>query len=567
MKLLHFVHQTATRLFYVALIFSVASGLSNAALAGVISQLIAGREGLSNRFLGGFALLVLVAVLCDFGAKQALNLLITRMNYALQLSFSGQVLTTPFSRLEQIGNPRLFTLLAEDSQVIGRVIADLPTVAIGIATVVGCLLYLIWLAPGALVGISLLALPVFGSYWWLQTRTNAIALQNLFLRDQLFSAYRDLTDGIKELTLHLPRLSAFYHAHLQPLAANLQANTIRYLRYHFLAQSVNQFTYFFLLFGLFVISRWLQTPLEVLGAYALMILYMKSATMTLVSALPRWAEASTVVTQIEALGFTLLAPKAIAGVPETSALTPDLVEIKLQDLTYLYPGGVDESPFVLGPLTFRLQPGEIVFIVGGNGSGKTTFLKLLIGLYTPNTGRILWNGTPVTAGTLDRYRQNFAVLFAEPYLFPHLLGLEWEKLDEDAQHWLQRLQMAHKVQVVDGKLSTLDLSFGQRKRLALLTAYLEARPVYLFDEWAAGQDPEFRELFYRTLLPELKAQGKLVIVISHDDHYFDVADRVIKFDNGAIEYDTAQTHPVDQTRGALVAANGHVDDRLVVARK
>lgn len=538
MKLLQFVHQKATRLFTIALMTSVASGLSNAALAGLISQLIAGREGLDDWFISGFALLVLLAVIFDFGAKQALNLLINRVTYELRLSFASQVLTTSFSRLERIGSPRLLALLTEDSRLIGQALVDLPTVAIGLTTVVGCTLYLSWLAPGALVGIGLIALPIFGSYWWLQQRTNVVLQHSLYLRDQLFSAYRDLTDGIKELKLHLPRLSAFYYAHLQPLAAMLQENSIRYLRYHFLTQSVNQFAYFLLIFGLFVISRWLQTPLAVLGAYALMILYMKSATMTLVSTLPRWAEAKTMIEEIEALGFTLHAPIAVARVPHAPHAVTHLVQLKLQDLTYMYPSGAEESHFQLGPLALRMQPGEIVFIIGGNGSGKTTFLKVLIGLYTPSTGQLVWNGTPVTAETLESYRQNFAVLFAEPYLFSHLLGLDWEKLDERAQRWLARLQLSHKVQVVDGKLSTLNLSFGQRKRLALLTAYLEERPVYVFDEWAAGQDPEFREIFYRTLLPELKAQGKLVIVISHDDHYFDAADRIIKFDAGRIEYES-----------------------------
>lgn len=110
-------------------------------------------------------------------------------------------------------------------------------------------------------------------------------------------------------------------------------------------------------------------------------------------------------------------------------------------------------------------------------------------------------------------------------------------MDELAQAWLQRLQLTHKVKVVDSKLSTLNLSFGQRKRLALLTAYLEDRPIYVFDEWAAGQDSEFREFFYRTLLPELKMKGKLVIAITHDEQYFDAADRIVKFDSGQIEYD------------------------------
>lgn len=541
--LLHFIHQTVARLFYIALITSFASGLSNAALAGLISQRIVSGEAFSNWFIGGFALLILLAVLLDFLAKQALNLLVNNVSYELRLSFASQVLTAPFPRLESLGASRLSTLLIEDTRAIGQVIAELPTVAIGLATVVGCVIYLVWLAPLTLLGMGMIALPLFASYWWLQKRAAHLLRHAFHLRNQIYSSYRDLTDGLKELKLHQQRLSAFYYLHLQPLLAQSKETSFHYYRYHFLAQSVNQFTYFIIILGLFVISRWLQTPLEVLGAYAIMILYLKTATMTLVSALPHWTEAVTTINQVEALGFSLLAPTPVAKVETGPGAATTTVQIELQGLAYEYQHAAEESSFQLGPLDCHLHSGEIVFIIGGNGSGKTTLLKLLIGLYTPESGQIIWNGGPVTAANVERYRQNFAVIFAEPHLFPHLMGLAWENLDVRAQAWLQRLQLTHKVQVVDGQLSTLNLSFGQRKRLALLTAYLEERPVYIFDEWAAGQDPEFRELFYRTLLPELKARGKLVIVISHDDHYFDAADRILKLDTGQIEY--------------VIGSNGH----------
>ena len=338
---------------------------------------------------------------------------------------------------------------------------------------------------------------------------------SLRLRDQLLATVHDLTAGIKELKLHLPRRAAFYHQHLQPIIAQSTQSSLRYCQSYFLAQNVNQFTYFVILFGLFILSRRFPIPAEVLGVYAIMILYLKNATMTLVSALPHATEALAMINQLEALGFTLRAPILVPPVSQSRPPVTKNVVLDLQGLTYTYDNTDgdtdanrnDERRFHIGPLDCRLQAGEIVFITGGNGSGKTTFLKLLVGLYRPAD----------------------------------------DQRDQRAQGWLQRLHLAHKVQVVDGKFSTLDLSFGQRKRLALLTAYLEDRPVYLFDEWAAGQDPEFRTIFYRTLLPELKAQGKLLIVISHDDHYFDAADRIIKLDAGQIEVDrlcTAQPNPV-----------------------
>lgn len=541
MNLLKFFHSAATSLFYSAIVASLASGFSNAALAGLISHQIAMREPLSSRFVGGLALLIVVAVCFDFLAKQLLNLLVNRIVYELRMGFAGQVLTTPFSRLETLGTPRIFALLTDDIQLIGDVLAQLPTICIGLATILGCVAYLAWLSPLTLIGFAIFALPLFICYWLLQKRTNHLLQRVIDLRNQLYHIYRDLTEGMKELKLHTHRLSVFYYDHLRPVVAAGRETNTTFHRHHLLAQSVNQFTYFILILGLFAASRWMGTSLEVLGAYAIMILYLKTATMTLVSALPRWAAAQTAIAQIETLGFTLVMPTTIVEDADESSLNTSFSQLEVESLAYTYHHTDEDRSFHLGPITCRFQAGEVVFIIGGNGSGKTTFLKLLLGLYTPETGQIVLDGRPVTAENMDAYRQNFAAIFAEPYLFPHLMGLAGGQADELARAWLARLQLTHKVDVINGELSTLNLSFGQRKRLALLTAYLEDRPIYVFDEWAAGQDPEFREFFYRTLLPELKAKGKLVIAITHDDQYFDAADRIIKFNTGEIEYDVTCT--------------------------
>jgi len=176
-----------------------------------------------------------------------------------------------------------------------------------------------------------------------------------------------------------------------------------------------------------------------------------------------------------------------------------------------------------------------LFITGGNGSGKTTLAKLLLSLYIPKEGEIYLDGKVLTDETREQYRQLFSVVFSDFYLFESLFGLDSIYLDANAQKYLAQLQLDHKVKVEDGVLSTIDLSQGQRKRLALLTAYLEDRPIYLFDEWAADQDPLFKEIFYYQLLPELKARGKALIVISHDDRYYQVADRVIKLEAGKLQ--------------------------------
>ncbi|MEN9207898.1 MAG: ATP-binding cassette domain-containing protein, partial [Gloeomargarita sp. GMQP_bins_14] len=180
-------------------------------------------------------------------------------------------------------------------------------------------------------------------------------------------------------------------------------------------------------------------------------------------------------------------------------------------------------------------PGEIVMIMGGNGSGKSTLAKLITGLYTPQSGQIIFDGVPVDAHNRYWYRQHFAVVFSDFYLFDSLLGINDDPTL--AQQLLQKLQLDHKVRIENGRFSTIALSQGQRKRLALLVAYLEDRPIYLFDEWAADQDPRFKDFFYREFLPQLRTEGKTVLVISHDERYFACADRLIKLDYGQVEYD------------------------------
>jgi putative ATP-binding cassette transporter len=230
-----------------------------------------------------------------------------------------------------------------------------------------------------------------------------------------------------------------------------------------------------------------------------------------------------------------------------ATVEPEFRRIDLVQISHSYVHEKDETNFVLGPMNLSFKPGEIVFLAGGNGSGKSTLAKIIAGLYPPESGQILWDGRPVEAANRDDYRQLFSAVFYDFYLFDSFMGLQHNGLDERAQVYLRQLHLDHKVKVRNGALSTLSLSQGQRKRLALLTAYLENRPFYLFDEWASDQDPLFKETFYTQLLPELKARGKAVLAITHDDRYFHLADRLYKLDYGQ-----------------LVADGGSIDNRIIL---
>jgi putative ATP-binding cassette transporter len=268
----------------------------------------------------------------------------------------------------------------------------------------------------------------------------------------------------------------------------------------------------------------------------------------LLNLLPPLGRAGVAVERIERLGGWLREHSADSAIADVSAVAgtagaaaaaasrrAGFQRIELASVTHGYRGECAEDQFLLGPLSFVLTPGEIVFVVGGNGSGKTTLAKLLIGLYVPEAGEVRLDGRAVTAADRDAYRQLFAVVFSDFYLFEELLGAARPDLDERVRVRLAELRLLGKVEVHQGVLSTLALSQGQRKRLALLAAYLEDRSVYVFDEWAADQDPQFKEIFYLEILPELRARGKAVVVISHDDHYYRVADRILRLDYGQLD--------------------------------
>jgi putative pyoverdin transport system ATP-binding/permease protein len=209
--------------------------------------------------------------------------------------------------------------------------------------------------------------------------------------------------------------------------------------------------------------------------------------------------------------------------------------VELQGVVFTYAHDTKrEQGFQLGPVNLALEPGELIFVIGGNGSGKSTFVKVLAGLYVPQEGDIRLGGAVVSDANREWYRDHFSVVFSDFYLFEKLLGLDEPLVGSQARAYLSLLRIDHKVGVKDRAYSTTNLSQGQRKRLALVTAYLENRAIYVFDEWAADQDPEYKEIFYRELLPDLRARGKTVVVITHDDRYFHLGDRVIKLEDGKV---------------------------------
>ena len=517
-------------------VVGILGGAVNAALLAMLGHLLGNTGQASNQFIVIFVVLCIALPLTRFGSEAMLLNLSSKAMLSLRMRLSRQILSAPLRRLERMGPHRLLATLTEDVPIIGNALVSIPVIIMHISIVLGCLIYLGWLSRPILLGVIVFMIVGALSYQIpLRKGTQRYVLVRE-LGDRLHKHLQAVTNGVKELKLHHNRREAFLTGALHPTAVSLRKHA---MIGHLMFVGANSYgqSLFFILIGLILFNAHNISGIntQTLIGYTLVILYMMTPLQMILTMVPSLARAHVSMQKVEQLGLTLDKGNQSEEIPKKLPAVASWKSLRLAGVTHTYHREREGGGFLLGPIDLTLEPGELLFITGGNGSGKTTLAKLLLSLYIPEQGEIYLDGKVVTEETREQYRQLFSVVFSDFYLFESLFGLDSVQLDENARKYLVQLQLDNKVKVEAGTLSTLDLSQGQRKRLALLTAYLEDRPIYLFDEWAADQDPLFKDVFYHHLLPELKARGKALIVISHDDRYYHVADHVIKLESGKLE--------------------------------
>ncbi|MEO4048134.1 cyclic peptide export ABC transporter [Pseudomonas sp. CAU 1711] len=520
-------------LLALGLLASLASAAAGIALLNEINRLIGGGVALGLSHAALFTGLLLVLFGCGFGAQALLTALGHRVIFELRLQMVKRLLDTPIEQLENIGAASLYATLSKDIEAIGQAFNRLPFVLYnGILMLGGCV-YLAWLSWQLLLLCALgLGLGVWLAYGWF-ARMRGLMKRVRDTDDQLYTAYEACIEGRYELALNAWRRQRFYTLDLQPAAERARLNEVRADRYWTLSLNWTVTLILGLAGGLFAAGAWLGLPASTVAAFVLVLMFLRMPLNDLIGSLPNLVSGSVALAKIESLALAPYCPEFPEAKPALASGSGPL--LRLEGVTYAYPGEGDEYGFSLGPIDLTVEQGETLFIVGGNGSGKSTLAKLLTGLYQPAQGRLSLHGQPVTPERTEWYRSHFATVFSTFHLFERLVGPAGEFDAQLAHAWLNRLRMERKVAIdAAGLLSTTRLSQGQRKRLALLMALVEERPILLLDEWAADQDPAFRHFFYLELLPELKALGKTVIAISHDDRYFDAADRVIRCDSGLL---------------------------------
>jgi putative ATP-binding cassette transporter len=519
----------------------VAGGFASTVLIALTATILNRTGSPPPLYAGAFLGLCVLLPVSRFLSHLLLLNLSQRALLSLRVRLSQRVLAAPLSQLESLGAPRLLATLTNDIGLIIDSIGLLPGLFMNLAVLLSCLAYLGWLSPAVLgevlvfivLGIVAYQLPLVRALRHFQ-------LSRLRL-DEVTAQVRAITEGAKELKMHRARRDGFLEA-VRTTTDRFQSENRKGSVLLAAGTSLGQVLFFLVLGFLVLLLPQIQhVDHKILLGYTIVLFQILVTLEVVLTSLPFFSRASIAAKTVEDLGFSLHSE----SVAQPEAADPAWQQIELAGVRHSYFRENEAESFQLGPIDVVFERGQTIFLVGGNGSGKTTLAKLLIGLYPPESGEIRLGDRPLRIEDLDPYRELWSVVFSDFFLFEQLFGLAASggELDQQALGYLQRLRLDRKVQIKNGTLSTLDLSQGQRKRLALLTAYLEDRPIYLFDEWAADQDPVFKAIFYLEILAELKQRGKTVFVITHDDHYFHVADRIIKLDYGRIDADQQMGAP------------------------
>jgi putative ATP-binding cassette transporter len=516
------------------LVMSALGGLSTAAILAAIN---AGLQGNGNLWA---ATLFLVALFLFIKTQYYVTITTTAeieaIIHKIRLRVMDHIRRSELLSLEAIGRSRIVAAITSDTAVLTQASNMLCFSIQGAVLVFFVAIYVAFLSLAAIV-TTIVIIGVAGVIFHYKNRRLAAEKQkSAEWEGRLFDRLTDFLDGFKEVRLNAARSMDLFEdaSEVSRTAANIkinsQAETFKLI-------VTSQVSMYVLIGAVVFVAPQFS---EALGGLTLTktttaLMFIVGACFGLVQAIPILLNANAAADRIEQLEIEL---QATASTLDAAVLAaPSRFDaIEMTGIQFRYVDKSSEATFKIGPIDFSLHPGELVFITGGNGSGKSTFLRVLSGLYPPDSGQIRLNGQLIGDEARDKYRSLMSGIFFDYHLFHKLYGIP-DPDPGEVDRLLRQFRLDTKTSLTKGEFRTLDLSGGQRRRLALIVSLLEKRPILLLDEWTAEQDPEFRRKFYDELLPELMRAGATVVVITHDDRYLDelhLPARRIRMDEGRI---------------------------------
>ncbi|KZN55559.1 hypothetical protein N474_01090 [Pseudoalteromonas luteoviolacea CPMOR-2] len=519
------------------------SGLGNTFCIFTINMALQSPDPLGN---GLYIIFLFGMVLYVLGQKVVRTKVLSLTNqtiFNMRMGLVRRILSSPYHQIEKVERENIQTVLNNDAELISQFPHYLIMMITSATTLLFCFIYLgsvsIWGLLLALLVVTFATMLFFTA----GARANAHLEKARTVQEYFFAYINDLTAGLKELNLNNKKKAHFHEDMKDSCQEYCDSNVnagVKYINVLVMGELLFTIVIGFVAFIYPAIFKNLSTA--DLTTFVLVFLYMTGPVNGVLNNIPHLMKIKVAWKRVCNLTDRLdeMALESITSSNNSVVKVNKDVTIELKDVTYEYyrqnesqgkseEGGPATPSFIVGPVSCYFNSGEITFITGGNGSGKSTLAKLITGLYVPSNGQINVNDCVINS---DELNQLYTAIFWDYHLFNKLYGVNAEDKQSQIDEHLDTLRLSKIVNIEQGKIASTDLSTGQRKRLALLVSHLDERPIYLFDEWAADQDPEYRKVFYQVILPELKRQNKCVIVISHDDHYFNVADKIIKMEMG-----------------------------------
>ena len=453
--------------------------------------------------------------------------------HKFKIKIMGQVFKSQLIKVNEVGRGEILQLLARDAHLVSQGSFMLIGVSQSIVTVLFLTIYMVFVSWLAFL-VILVSMSLFLLVSLIGVSTSATELKQTVVKEaHVNSLFDDFLNGYQEVKMDSER------------AKDITRHMIEKSREssHFkgaVLGDVLQFFNYMQAFMFVVVGLLIYLLPELSPAFSDHILQATTTALFIVSSLNVVIQTMPSLTQVNLSARSLLdLEKRLSDEEAETAskqreIYSEFKSLTFRDICFNYKSDKAHTQFKLGPISYEFEAGKVYFIRGRNGSGKTTLIRLLTGLYMPESGQILVNGEKVVAqpSTSD-YRDLFAVVFSDFHLFKKTFGLN-QISDGEVNELLKQFEIEAHVSFQDGEFSTVKLSTGQRKRLALVVALLCKKPIMVLDEWAADQDPLFRKEFYDIIIPRLRAMGKTVIAITHDDLYYSAADKVLSVSHGTL---------------------------------
>lgn len=517
-------------------LFSLMSGITYAlALASInstIQHVAAGNDSLKVHLLVMFVLSCLIHLLfkrrsVNMGTVAAENLIRN-----VKVDITGKIRNSELPFIEKIGKGTLYTRLTESTDAISQGAPPLFLMMESIFSLLAIFCYIAYLSVVSLLMVTVVGAVIYFAY----SRYIAAATEKLNRSDakeaELFDCVNDILYGFKEIRINYKKNNDLF-SDIQSISAESEGQKTEASTALDNSMVLMLSSYFIIVIGtIFILPVLGVTQKETITSLVSSMLFLWGPIVMIFMLSRQFTMLVVAIRHLNELDamFKDIKPEYPGLIPVPGVFT----EISLNGVEYCYRNSDGETLFRIGPINFSFKKGEIIFITGGNGSGKSTLMKLLTGLYYPEPGGAITLEKEIIAdGIYQKYRELFTTIFTDFHIFEKLYGLE--NIDEaTVNDLLRRMEISHKTKYVEDKFTNIRLSTGQRKRVAYISAVLEEKQIYVFDEWAADQDPEFRKKFYSLFLEDMRAMGNTVIAVSHDDQYFHTADRIVKMDEGKI---------------------------------